>query len=125
MIPYLIGTIVIGVLIHLVHYVRYRKFYQVKLPGPYAWPFIGNANLGKNRWQILTRLIAKYGTLRLWFGPLFVVFVSNPEDVQVVLNSPECIERHTAYRFTRSIVGDCLINKRGECTDYSRARGTF
>lgn len=40
------------------------------------------------------KLIKQFGsTFCLWFGPKLYVFVCNSEDIELVLTSPECINR--------------------------------
>lgn len=111
----LILVVAVVVLVHLVHYIRNREFYQMKLPGPFAWPFIGNANrfLGGSNEAILnvmTYLTTNWPTpLRFWLGPKFFVLVTRPEDIQAVLTSQHCLNRDDVYEFTRTYAGDGLI----------------
>lgn len=117
----LILIVAVVVLVHLVHYVRHREFYTLNLPGPFAWPFVGNANrfLGKSNEEILKVLAFLTNNwptpLRFWLGPKFCVLVTRPEDVQVVLNSPQCLNRDEVYDFTRTYAGDGLIALRSKC----------
>lgn len=111
----LILIVAVVVLVHLFHYVRNREMFQLNLPGPFAWPFIGNANrfLGGSNEAILDVmrfLTTNWPTpLRFWLGPKFFVLVTKPEDVQAVLTSPHCLNRDDVYDFTRTYAGDGLI----------------
>lgn len=113
MILLLIATFV--VLVHLLHYVKYRECYQLNLPGPFALPFIGNAHRfigGSNEaiLNVMTYLTTNWPTpLRFWLGPKYFVLVTKPEDVQVVLTSQHCLNRDDVYDFTRTYAGDGLI----------------
>lgn len=119
MILILIGLV--AVLAHLFHYVRNRKFHNLNLPGPFAWPFIGNANRfigGSNEaiLSVMTYLTTNWPTpLRFWLGPKFFILVTKPADVQAVLTSQHCLNRDDVYDFTRTYAGDGLIALKSMC----------
>lgn len=116
----LILIVAIVVLVHFLHYLKYRECYQLDLPGPFAFPFIGNAIrfLGGSNEAILnvmTFLTSNWPTpLRFWLGPKFFVLVTRPQDVQVVLTSQHCLNRDDVYDFTRTYAGDGLIALKSE-----------
>lgn len=76
-----------------------------KIPGPIGWPVIGIALklLGKDPKGILKVLIdlpKEYESpCKLWLGPICFVNIGKPEDMQLVLNSPHCIDKSTIYQF--------------------------
>lgn len=117
----LLLVIAVIVLVHLCHYLKNREFYLLNLPGPFAWPFIGNANgfLGGSNEAILkvmAHLTSNWPTpLRFWLGPKFCVLVTKPQDIQVALTSPQCLNRDGVYDFTRTYAGDGLIALKSEC----------
>lgn len=115
----LLVAVLIG-LVHLCHYLRNREFYQLDLPGPFAWPFIGNASsfLGSSNEaiiKVMAYLTTNWPTpLRFWLGPKFCVLVTKPQDIQVALTSPHCLNRDGVYDFTRTYAGDGLIALKSE-----------
>lgn len=42
---------------------------------------------------------------RLWFGPKLVIIIGKAEDMQKVLNSPNCLEKTYVYKFLEKNVG--------------------
>lgn len=51
---------------------------------------------------------------RVWFGPKLVVFLSNPMDVELILNSSVHIEKSTEYRFFKPWLGNGLLISGGD-----------
>uniref|UniRef100_A0A1B0DNC0 Cytochrome P450 n=1 Tax=Phlebotomus papatasi TaxID=29031 RepID=A0A1B0DNC0_PHLPP len=49
------------------------------------------------------------GPCRWWIGTTMYVIVKNPEDMQTVLNSPQCLSRAEVYEFLRSFGGEGLV----------------
>ncbi|KXJ83621.1 hypothetical protein RP20_CCG003848 [Aedes albopictus] len=88
---------------------KHRRFYRIssELPGPVNYPLIGCGHLfiGKSneeQFAILNDITKTYPSpCRAWLGPKLFVFIDNPEDMQVVLNSPNCLEKADLYRFFR------------------------
>lgn len=42
---------------------------------------------------------------RLWFGPTLVIIIGKAEDMQIVLNSANCLEKTYVYKFLDKNVG--------------------
>lgn len=114
-----------ALLIHLIHYLRNRELYRVNLPGPRPWPFIGNAvslliSGWKDHLSVVPHLTEKWETpLRVWVGPELAVIVTKPEDVEVVLNSPQCINRAKLYNLTSTFLGPTILTMKGEFSSCS------
>ncbi|KAL4714491.1 hypothetical protein ACJJTC_017786 [Scirpophaga incertulas] len=90
------------------------------LPGPPTLPFIGNAHLalGKRPDEIL-KIALKYATKypslgRLWMGSRLIVFITDPHDVEVILNSQVHIDKANEYSFFKPWLGDGLLISSGE-----------
>ncbi|XP_039300946.1 cytochrome P450 4V2-like, partial [Nilaparvata lugens] len=47
---------------------------------------------------------------RVWIGPLLIVVLKNPEDIQIVLNSSKTLGKDPLYRFFRNTVGTGLFS---------------
>lgn len=115
MIQFLLAVIVLLVLVHLLHYAWNREFYHLNLPGPVAWPFVGNAHMYLGRTKetsvnLFHALVSKWPTpLRFWLGPKCFVVINKPEDVQIVLNSQHCMDHADVYNFGRHFIGEGLL----------------
>lgn len=46
---------------------------------------------------------------RIWVGPDLYLLTANPEEVQVLLNAPECLNRDTTYEFVKPLMGNGLV----------------
>ncbi|XP_037033787.1 cytochrome P450 4C1-like [Bradysia coprophila] len=82
-----------------------RELYRLSwhLPGPIAFPLMGNfLNLynPQNNLKTLLRLSFEFGTLlRFWIGTKLYVVTSEPSDMEVLLHHPNCIDKDDSYRF--------------------------
>ncbi|XP_053671197.1 uncharacterized protein LOC128721466 [Anopheles nili] len=90
-----------------------------KIPGPLAYPLVGNGLLFINKTpaeflQLLGRLIAQHGKcVRLWLGTQLVVLNTDFKDIEVILSSPKYIDKSTEYNFIRPWLGDGLLTSTG------------
>lgn len=58
-----------------------------------------------------------YGThFRFWVGTKPIVAVADPEDIEIVLNSPNCLEKWEAQKYFQSFLGQGL----GTITDSTK-----
>lgn len=103
----------------------YKKNYRrlvlaSKLPGPPAWPIVGNALmfLGKSppemlkQFELLTKL---YGTTaRILIGPQVQVLLGNPKDVEAILGSQKLIDKSDEYNFLVEWLGTGLLISSGQ-----------
>ncbi|KAH9641905.1 hypothetical protein HF086_011655 [Spodoptera exigua] len=89
------------------------------LPGPEAVPFFGNAllALGKKPDQLVNVALEyaeRYGTvIRGWLGTKLIVFLLDPEDIEVILNSQVHIDKAPEYRFFKPWLGEGLLISTG------------
>lgn len=108
--------------------------------GPPALPFIGNALLFMNSssvlWYaaayylysfilyILTEIVEKvhqlglvYGSpFRFWLANRFLIIFNDPESIEVILNSPETMDKGDVYQFVTKVMGgDGLFTSAGKC----------
>lgn len=113
-------AVVASMLFHL--WMQSRRYVKLgnKIPGPKAYPFIGNANLllGKTHNEILTKAIELsyvYGTVtRGWLGYHLVVFLTEPADIEIILNSYVHLNKSSEYRFFKPWLGDGLLISSGD-----------
>lgn len=42
---------------------------------------------------------------RFWLGPVLVIFLGEPNDIQTVLQSPKCLDKPYIYRFMNDSLG--------------------
>ncbi|XP_053678240.1 cytochrome P450 4g15-like [Anopheles nili] len=109
-----------GTLFHL--WMQTRRYVKLGnlIPGPVAYPLVGNANmlLGKTHNQIMEKameLSYVYGTVaRGWLGYHLVVFLTEPADVEIILNSYVHLEKSNEYRFFKPWLGDGLLISSGD-----------
>ncbi|XP_053699360.1 cytochrome P450 4g15-like [Sabethes cyaneus] len=98
---------------------RYVKLGNL-IPGPKAYPLIGNANmlLGLSHDEIMRRameLSFVYGSVaRGWLGYHLVVFLTEPSDIEIILNSYVHLNKSSEYRFFKPWLGDGLLISNGE-----------
>lgn len=52
--------------------------------------------------------------IRLWLGTNLVIFLTEPDDVEVILNSNVHIEKSSEYRFFKPWLGEGLLISSGE-----------
>ncbi|KAJ1526192.1 hypothetical protein ONE63_009351 [Megalurothrips usitatus] len=103
------------------HYLKRRKLVQAvdRVPGPAAYPVIGNVyDLFKFKFN-LTNVVeywtANHGDIfRIWLGPVPIIVLSNPEDLEILLSSNKHIEKSELYDQIRPWIGDGLLTSTGK-----------
>lgn len=50
---------------------------------------------------------------RIWLGPHFYMLVTDPDQVQTVLNAPQCLNRDMVYKFIQPLMGRGLVTLPG------------
>ncbi|XP_072941702.1 cytochrome P450 4g15-like [Epargyreus clarus] len=91
-----------------------------KIPGPMALPVFGNALIavGKRPEDLLYVALdyaKQYGTVvRGWLGSKLIVFLAEPDDVEVILNSHVHIDKASDYEFFKPWLGEGLLISSGE-----------
>lgn len=113
-------TLVASVLFHV--WMQSRRYVKLGnlIPGPKAYPLIGNANmlLGKSHDEIMKRAIELsfiYGSVaRGWLGYHLVVFLTEPSDIELILNSYVHLTKSSEYRFFKPWLGDGLLISSGD-----------
>lgn len=104
------------------YYKKHHESYSlaIKLPGPRAYPLIGNALtfLGKSPpelLKILEKLSKQYGrTLRVMVGPSVQVLIADPKDAEVILGSQKLIDKSDEYKFIEYWLGTGLLISTGK-----------
>lgn len=119
-----------AVLLYLSAYIFWRRRHLYKLswqlPGPIAFPFIGNGayfldtksdcsfihHFGYKFWVILVisgvspfmdKVSREYPSpMRMWLGTILVVFVTDAESADFILKSKDCLNKpHQLYKILR------------------------
>lgn len=116
----LLGTVCVLWYVH--HLWTNRELYKLsmKMPGPVMLPIIGNAyaTLNVTHEQIFDYL--KYlsqgfpNPMRFWLGPKLFIFITQPDDMQVVFNAQECLSRDDVYDYIKCFTGDGLVTLPGK-----------
>lgn len=104
---WLINCVIGLILLYLKLRITRRKVYEVadKIPGPPSFPFIGAMYIffGKSNEEVLDsvdELLDTYNSpAKAWLGPMLVLLVDSPEDLKIVLNSPNCLQKAYPYDF--------------------------
>ncbi|CAH0560444.1 unnamed protein product [Brassicogethes aeneus] len=98
-----------------------KRFYQLaeKIPGPKGYPLIGNALELVGKAPAIFKSVYKksfeYGdVIKLWVGPKLLVFLMDPSDAEIILNSHVHIDKSPEYRFFKPWLGNGLLISTGE-----------
>ncbi|XP_067640790.1 cytochrome P450 4g1-like [Eurosta solidaginis] len=90
------------------------------MPGPPILPVIGNAHLviGLTATDIMRKALEymyHYGeTVRGCFFNVMIVFLTNPADIEIILNSQVHLEKSDEYKFFQPWFGDGLLISKGD-----------
>ncbi|GAB0086063.1 hypothetical protein DMENIID0001_000490 [Sergentomyia squamirostris] len=111
----LIFVLLVTFILH--HLWTKRDLYRLswQMPGPFVIPFIGSwiSILGLSNdgaFKIVKYLTANYQSpTKFWLGSKLFVFISKPKDVQVFLNSPQCLNRFDFNIFAPQTVAVGLL----------------
>uniref|UniRef100_A0A336LJ96 CSON006022 protein n=1 Tax=Culicoides sonorensis TaxID=179676 RepID=A0A336LJ96_CULSO len=103
------GAILLIFFIILIGYFHFQRLEMYKLtthiPGPVSYPIIGSSYLFFNKsceqvFEQLQKLLAQFHSpAKIWFGPILALLIDDPDDLQVVLNSNDCLEKSFVYNF--------------------------
>jgi cytochrome P450 family 4 len=90
------------------------------IPGPKPVPFLGNALMfiGKSATDIIEmgeEIVKTYGFfLKILLGPKIIVFLGDPEDIEVMLINVKTTAKSEEYDYTRDWIGDGLLTSSGQ-----------
>ncbi|PSN36924.1 Cytochrome P450 4C1 [Blattella germanica] len=111
----LVLAIVVALLTRRFRYLNKLKY----IPGPKAYPLVGNAMdlvVPANRLVelFLTEYFSKYNQIfTLWMGPVPAVFVFQPQHMQVILGKGKHLDKPFIYMFPKKWVGTGLLTSTG------------
>nr|CAH7767114.1 unnamed protein product [Callosobruchus chinensis] len=100
---------------------RWKWYYHSwKVPGPLAFPFIGNAH--KFFGDPVQRMngfleIMRYhpDIVRAWLGPKLIYMVSKPEYIVKLISRPNVIDKDDFYDLFVVLFGNGILTSKGEC----------
>lgn len=104
----LIFIVIIGIIFYNVKRWKMYKL-AMKLDGPKSYPIIGGAHhfIGMNTSDITSTVLSYCNTyispVKFWLGPRLLLLVSEPEDLQEVLNSQNCLDKDDFYKVLGSM----------------------
>uniref|UniRef100_A0A0A9YT33 Cytochrome P450 4g15 n=1 Tax=Lygus hesperus TaxID=30085 RepID=A0A0A9YT33_LYGHE len=108
------------ILVYIAYRLFYWRFFRLasQWPGPKSYPIVGNAIdlLGPSDriFDTLVTHLADFEDLgRLWIGPRFLAFLFHPDDVEMVLNSNDFLDKSVEYDFLRPWIGNGLLTSTG------------
>ncbi|KAF5302920.1 hypothetical protein FQA39_LY02100 [Lamprigera yunnana] len=96
-----------------------------KIPGPKGWPLIGNVlEFVGPSFQIFKRIyemsLTYDSVVRCWLGPKLLIFLTDPRDVEIILNSSVHIDKASEYRFFQPWLGNGLLISSGTIWKHHR-----
>ncbi|XP_014486224.1 PREDICTED: cytochrome P450 4g15-like, partial [Dinoponera quadriceps] len=120
-ISYSLLAIIIAMLITLHYYIETRHVIRLslKLPHPPRIPIIGHLLItlkinSEDALICFVKLCAKYGSvLSLFYGTRAFIFLTDPQDIEVILNNPEHIDKPAEYRCFKPWLGDSILFNNG------------
>ncbi|XP_011182403.2 uncharacterized protein Cyp4g1_1 [Zeugodacus cucurbitae] len=115
----LIGVVVIAALYE--YWRRSSREYRMtkNIPSPPEVPVLGNAHLvlGCSNAEVVAKgntYLEKYGeTLRATLGHVLIVFLTNPNDIEIILSSNNHLNKSEEYRYFKPWFGDGLLISSG------------
>ncbi|KAM8721038.1 hypothetical protein ACLKA7_006985 [Drosophila subpalustris] len=115
----LVGTILVMALYEYWH--RNTREYRMvaNIPSPPTLPLIGQAHLaaGLSNAEILAvglGYLNKYGeTVKAWLGNVLLVFLTNPNDIELILSGHQHLTKAEEYRYFKPWFGDGLLISNG------------
>ncbi|KAH8396162.1 hypothetical protein KR222_004264, partial [Zaprionus bogoriensis] len=115
----LLGTLIVMALYEYWH--RNTREYRMvaNIPSPPAMPIIGQAYLavGLSNSELVSvgmGYISKYGeTMKGWLGNVLLVFLTNPNDIELILSGHQHLTKAEEYRYFKPWFGDGLLISTG------------
>ncbi|KAH8388040.1 hypothetical protein KR093_011279 [Drosophila rubida] len=115
----LVGTLIVMALYEYWHR-NSRKYRMVaNIPSPPSLPLLGQAHLaaGLSNAEILAvglGYLNKYGeTMKAWLGNVLLVFLTNPNDIELILSGHQHLGKAEEYRYFKPWFGDGLLISNG------------
>ncbi|KAH8312633.1 hypothetical protein KR044_011827 [Drosophila immigrans] len=94
-----------------------RKYYKFmfQVPGPWGYPLIGMVHRvlhKEDMFPVFKQYLDKHGTFILsWMGPIPLLFLTDPQLTQDVLNSPHCVNKADVYKIMSETTGEGIFSK--------------
>ncbi|XP_017106547.2 cytochrome P450 4g1 [Drosophila bipectinata] len=103
------------------YYRRNTREYRMvaNIPSPPELPLLGQAHLaaGLSNAEIMNvglGYLSKYGeTLKAWLGSVLLVFITNPNDIELILSGHQHLTKAEEYRYFKPWFGDGLLISNG------------
>ncbi|VVC35234.1 Cytochrome P450, conserved site,Cytochrome P450,Cytochrome P450, E-class, group I [Cinara cedri] len=92
-----------------------RRRYETltnELNGPPDYPIIGSCleSFGDHYEKIMFYGdLFNYGLFKCWFGSYLSVFITKPEDLQIILNSSKALNKGYVYKMATKLIGEGLV----------------
>jgi cytochrome P450 family 4 len=104
------------------YYKRYMRVVEsvAHIPGPKPVPFLGNALMfiGKSPGDLLKMgedFVKTYGFFnKILLGPKIIVFLGEPEDIEVMLINTKTTVKSEEYEYTKDWIGEGLLTSNGQ-----------
>ncbi|XP_043682421.1 cytochrome P450 4C1-like isoform X3 [Vespula pensylvanica] len=110
--------ILIGLFCEIIQYFlnKLHMYNTIKgIPGPKAYPIIGNAHLfigdTEDIAQQFLNIGRNYHSLwRIWMGTRLLVMVDDPEYIKILLSNPNIIDKSKDYKYIKPFAGNGLFS---------------
>ncbi|XP_048482241.1 cytochrome P450 4c3 [Plutella xylostella] len=110
-----LAAVTAGILGYWLHWRwSHRRMLQLaaRLPGPRAWPVIGNALMFMRRPEdilgVISSLVREHGRYsRVWLGPELQVVVQDPADIRMLLQKVN--KKGPSYEFLVPFIGEGIL----------------
>uniref|UniRef100_A0A0A9ZIM1 Cytochrome P450 4C1 n=1 Tax=Lygus hesperus TaxID=30085 RepID=A0A0A9ZIM1_LYGHE len=103
--------------------VLFRASGATNIPGPFAWPIIGNAGFflgvtnGESALKAFTKMAKAYDEPlnRIWLGPKLVILVKSPKYIEALLTHKGATSKAKfSYKGIEQITGNGVFTRKGE-----------
>ncbi|KAK3915318.1 Cytochrome P450 4C1 [Frankliniella fusca] len=117
----IVGALSAAVLYYMVYSWKRRRMYALaaKIPGPTGLPVIGNVfDVVGDTEETVRKTMAQFRqyqpTYKYWLGPLLLVALTDPRDLEIVLNNYKYTDKSHFYNVFHPLGGQGVFNAAGD-----------
>lgn len=115
------GTLGVALAYYLAYSWRRRRMYELaaKIPGPKGVPVIGNVfDVVGDTEETVRKTMAQFReykpTYKYWLGPLLLVALTDPRDLEIILNNYKYTDKSHFYDVFHPLGGQGVFNAAGD-----------
>ncbi|XP_034242913.1 cytochrome P450 4C1-like [Thrips palmi] len=117
----IVGALGVALVYYMAFRWRRRRMYELaaKIPGPTGLPVIGNVfDVVGDTEETVRKTMAQFHqyrpTYKYWLGPLLLVALTDPRDLEIVLNNYKYTDKSHFYEVFHPLGGQGVFNAAGE-----------